>query len=111
MSTPFRFSGPGTHRPRQVLRWAMAGRSIPALTSFVGGVLLLPVLVAGLAYAFGSDAASALMHTLTPDTGVGGGPDLGGSWSAPIAGAALLAVGGLLVLYGTGRLVRRRRDR
>jgi hypothetical protein len=95
-------------RLRHVWQWAKAGRSIPALATFVGGVSVLPVLAFGVAYPLLSGSADSLFHSSAQDIAAWGGPDIGGPWAGHVTVAALAAAGILIVLHSAARVLRRR---
>ncbi|MFF7246507.1 hypothetical protein ACFZBU_21665 [Embleya sp. NPDC008237] len=94
-------------RLRHIWQWAKAGRSIPALATFLGGVLVLPVLAFGVAYPLLSGSADTLFHSSAQDIAAWGGPDIGGPWGGHVTVAALAVSGALIVLYSVLRVVRR----
>ncbi|MET7304405.1 hypothetical protein [Embleya sp. NPDC005575] len=95
-------------RLRHVWQWAKAGRSIPALATFLGGVLILPMLAFGVAYPLLSGSADTLFHSSAQDISAWGGPDIGGPWGGHVTVAALAVSGTLIVLYSAARVLRRR---
>ncbi|MFI6981744.1 hypothetical protein ACIBSV_24535 [Embleya sp. NPDC050154] len=108
MSTLSEFPAPNTApriRPRHVWQWAKAGRSVPALATFVG-LLILPVLAFVSAYPLFSGVADTLFDTSADDLTAGRG--FGGAVVEPVTGAALAVTAALIVLYSAARVLRRR---
>ncbi|MFI1378884.1 hypothetical protein [Embleya sp. NPDC020886] len=114
MTTLTRFPARNTplHAPmrarlRYVWQWAKAGRSIPALATFLGAVLVLPVLAFGVAYPLLSGGADTLLRSSAQDIAAWGGLDIGGPLAGEVTVAALAVSGALIVLYSVVRVLRR----